>query len=109
MSNVANTLNERGNRYGAFGGHAEISQKLQRIMHGTSNWHKLSLDKREALQMIQHKVARILNGDPEYRDNWHDIQGYAKLAEDLCCIPPVPSPSAAMNLDEPGMAAPGSV
>lgn len=33
---------------------------------------------------IADKIARILNGDPEYRDNWHDIAGYAKLAEDRC-------------------------
>jgi hypothetical protein len=31
--------------------------------------------------MIQHKIARILNGDPTYTDNWHDIAGYATLVE----------------------------
>jgi len=31
--------------------------------------------------MILHKIARILNGDPEYSDNWHDIAGYATLIE----------------------------
>ena len=36
-------------------------------------------DQREALEMIQHKVARILNGDPTYTDNWIDIAGYATL------------------------------
>lgn len=32
--------------------------------------------------MIQHKIARILNGDPDYVDNWVDIAGYAKLVAD---------------------------
>jgi hypothetical protein len=34
---------------------------------------------KEALEMVQHKVARILNGDPGYIDNWVDICGYSQL------------------------------
>ena len=81
---VKSTLKERGKRYGRFTTHAKISQHLQDVMHDTPGWEKLTPDKREALQMIQHKVARILNGDPEYKDNWHDIAGYATLAEEAC-------------------------
>ena len=32
--------------------------------------------------MIFHKIGRIVNGDPNYADSWHDIAGYAKLVED---------------------------
>lgn len=81
---VADTLAERGARYGDFTDHAAISQDLQEVMQRTPGWCKLDAVKREALILVQHKVARILNGDPEYRDNWHDIGGYAKLAEDRC-------------------------
>ena len=31
--------------------------------------------------MIQHKIARILNGDLRYADSWHDIAGYATLVD----------------------------
>lgn len=34
---------------------------------------------REALEMNAHKTARILNGDPTYKDNWMDIEGYTHL------------------------------
>jgi len=81
---VDDTLEQRGERYGEFDNHAEISQDLQGIMRSTPGWATLSKPQKESLQMIQHKVARILNGDPDYKDNWHDIQGYAKLVEDLC-------------------------
>lgn len=81
---VEDTLNERGKRYGNFETHAEISQTLKYVLYGNSKFLALSSDKREALEMIMHKIARILNGDSNYKDNWHDIQGYAKLAEDLC-------------------------
>ena len=29
--------------------------------------------------MIFHKIGRIINGDPDYADSWHDIAGYAQL------------------------------
>ena len=78
------TLAQRGSRYGDFTSHAAISQDLQAVMAGTPGWQRCDPVKREALTIIVHKIARILNGDPEYTDNWHDIQGYAKLAEDRC-------------------------
>jgi hypothetical protein len=76
---IQEILTERGNRYGEFDEHARITQNLKSVMTDTPNWEKLSLDKKEALEMIQHKVGRILNGDPEYHDSWHDIEGYAHL------------------------------
>ncbi len=83
MNDIADTLSERGKRYGDFGGHALITQSLKDVMHVTDGWGELSPAQREALEMIQHKIGRILNGDPNYADSWHDIAGYAKLVEDL--------------------------
>lgn len=79
---VTDTLAERGARYGDFSDHAAIAQRLQDAMRGTEGWNRLDPVKRQALTVIADKIARILNGDPEYGDNWHDIQGYAKLAEE---------------------------
>ena len=39
-------------------------------------------DQVEALEMIAHKIGRIINGDHSYSDSWHDIAGYAKLVAD---------------------------
>ena len=82
------TLAERGKRYGDFTTHAMITQAIKAVMHATPNWSKLSPDKKEALDMNAHKIGRILNGDPEYADSWHDIAGYAKLAEERCKLRP---------------------
>jgi hypothetical protein len=81
MSEINETLQQRGTRYGDFGGHAKITQGLKRVMQESPNWGKLSDDKKEALEMVAHKIGRILNGDPEYHDSWHDIIGYTKLVE----------------------------
>lgn len=84
VSKVSETLKERGARYGDFTDHAKIAQDIQNAMRATDGWDNLDAGKKQALTVIADKIARILNGDPEYRDNWHDIQGYAKLAEDRC-------------------------
>lgn len=92
---INSTLSERGDRYGDFTGHAAIAQRLMDSMRGSVSikmngdrqnfvFETLSPVHRQALTVIADKIARILNGDPNYRDNWHDIQGYAKLAEDRC-------------------------
>lgn len=82
MTDVSHTLAERGARYGAFTDHAGICQALKRVMKGTDGWGRLNDAQMQALETIADKIARILNGDPNYGDNWHDIQGYAKLVED---------------------------
>lgn len=80
--NIEETLKERGDRYGSFAHHAEISQKLQDTMRAETGWSRLAADQKQALTIIADKIARMLNGDPNYRDNWHDIVGYAKLVDD---------------------------
>lgn len=82
MSDVAATLAERGSRYGSFDEHARITQAIKSAMADSPNWRHLAPDQREALEMVAHKVGRILNGDPCYHDNWHDIIGYVKLVAD---------------------------
>lgn len=79
---VEETLAQRGSRYGDFSMHAEIAQNLQDDMRSAKGWGVLSPVQKQALTVIADKIARILSGDPNYDDNWHDIQGYAKLVED---------------------------
>ena len=81
MGNVDKTLDGRGNEHGKFESHAAISQRLKGVMHKTIGFMDLPYDMQEALDMIQHKIARVLNGNPEHIDSWHDIQGYARLVE----------------------------
>jgi hypothetical protein len=75
-------LTERGNRYGSFLKHAIITQRLKAVMADTPNWLLLEDDMVEALEMIAHKIGRILNGDPSYVDSWVDVVGYAQLVVD---------------------------
>lgn len=112
---IETTLAERGNRYGDFTDHAQIAQDLQECMRDSGGWHALNKVQAQALTVIADKIARILSGDPNYADNWHDIQGYAKLVEDRLpkdsgrhpMTPNVIEPASQMQDDSPRMAAIG--
>lgn len=85
MSDITQTLTERGQRYGKFKDHAAIAQELKRALYrhmDTVSKVEPDADQLEALEMICHKLARIVNGDPDYADSWVDIAGYAQLVAD---------------------------
>ncbi len=84
MTDISEILEERGSRYGEFTDHARVTVAIKTIIAGRLAERNLSLspDKSEALDMIAHKVGRIVNGDPDYADSWRDIAGYATLVAD---------------------------
>jgi len=79
MTEIDKILADRGNRYGHFPDHAAISQDLKMVMRAAPNWRLLTDAQKEALEMIAHKIGRMLNGDVTYIDNPVDIVGYATL------------------------------
>ena len=76
---LATVLSERGSRYGTLMSNATISQGLKEIIHSSSNWEAMPPDMREALDMIVHKISRIVEGAFNYDDSWIDISGYSTL------------------------------
>lgn len=80
-TDINKTLDERGKRYGKFIGHAEVAQGLKEFIQVElfKREKTLAPDQQEALDMICHKIARIVNGDADYDDSWIDIAGYATL------------------------------
>lgn len=91
MADVNETLAERGSRYGDFATHAKITQGLKDVMIASPKWKSLTASMKEALDMVMHKVGRILNGDPTYADSWHDIAGYSTLVEQELAEAPAPT------------------
>ena len=77
--NIEDTLQERGERYGDFAFHAQIADNIICAMISPDGWDSLTCMQQQALRVIADKIARILNGDPDYIDNWHDIAGYSTL------------------------------
>lgn len=77
-------LNEREKTHGSFDANAQVMQELKQVVRGTSGWARLKDTQREALDMICHKIGRILCGNPDFKDHWTDLSGYAKLIEERC-------------------------
>ena len=84
MTDTTEILKERGKRYGRFDGHANVTQRLKGVIAGELHIRRKELanDQQEALDMICHKIGRIINGDANYEDSWRDIAGYAQLVAD---------------------------
>ena len=78
---INETLEQRGSRYGKFKDVATTTYALQEILREAASHEHMTDDQVIALDMICNKMARIVNGDPNYIDNWHDISGYATLVE----------------------------
>jgi hypothetical protein len=78
---IQKTLKQRQKTHGDFATHAAISQELKAVLW-KHDFQGLAPNQCEALEMICHKIARILNGNPDTHDHWHDIAGYATLVAD---------------------------
>jgi hypothetical protein len=81
---VNSILNVRAENYGKFKDGAALMQSIKRAMseHAARHGKTFADDQWEALEMIVHKMARIVNGNPDVVDHWVDIAGYATLIAD---------------------------
>ena len=73
-NDIDSVLKERGEQYGDFKDHAILSQALKNATRLNAPDYM-----RESMDMICHKQARIVNGNPAHIDSWRDIAGYAML------------------------------
>ena len=83
-TDVDETLNTRAQDYGKFKDGAALMQGIKRLLadHARAHDKLFADDQWEAIEMIVHKMARIVNGNPDKVDSWVDIAGYATLVSD---------------------------
>lgn len=76
-------LAERGKTHGHYNVHARVTQRLKEVVRKEliQQAKVLDMTEQEALDMIFHKIGRIVAGDAKFGDHWADIAGYAKLNE----------------------------
>lgn len=78
-------LGERGKTHGDYTRHAAVTQDLKRCIHfwlnkrGEDGQPDLSDEAKETLDMIAHKIGRVIAGQWDHPDHWRDISGYASL------------------------------
>lgn len=76
------TLSERQASYGCFEDVAFVTENIINVLK-KCNYDSMPHTHKMSMYMIASKMARLVNGDFNHLDSWHDIQGYAKLIEDL--------------------------
>ncbi len=82
METLKDTLATRVKTHGPFDMYADCAQALKKAFKSHKHVNiKLTDVQQEALDMIFGKIARIATGDPNCKDHWHDIAGYASLAK----------------------------
>jgi hypothetical protein len=81
---IEETLNARHDKYGFFVDLCRTTYAIREVVNAEleSRNKVLDPDQMYALDMILVKIGRIINGDPNYDDNWRDISGYATLVAD---------------------------
>jgi hypothetical protein len=80
----------RDHQHGGMAAVGTVAQDIKAAMRSSKNWPALSPGHREALDMVAHKIARILSGaDPHDREHWEDLVGYpiAALRQPVETIP----------------------
>jgi hypothetical protein len=80
-SATAKLIAAREQTHGDFGQTAAVAQAIKTAFGDRAA--RLPPVQREALEQIAVKIARILCGDPNHVDHWHDIAGYARLGAPL--------------------------
>jgi hypothetical protein len=77
---ITKILNERQATHGDYLSKCIFIQTIKESMRNeNNNWVRLDPDMQESLDMMVHKISRILYGDPYHTDNWVDIAGYIML------------------------------
>ena len=77
---IKETLSQRQEQYGSFEDVAMFTEQMVDVMR-KGYYEKLAYNQKMALYMICSKMARIVNGNPNHKDSWHDIAGYATLID----------------------------
>lgn len=80
--NIVETLIARDSTHGDFPRRAEVEQALIEIIERSDMWPSFEPFQRSAARMIAVKLSRLLSGNPDHIDSWHDIAGYAQLVAD---------------------------
>ena len=85
QSAIEATPAERQAQYGCFEDVAFVTENIMATLSKvrSNGLTDLPHTHRMALYMIASKMARIVNGDFNSIDGWHDISGYATLVERL--------------------------
>lgn len=78
---VVATIKARHSTHGDFSEQSKFCMQLCELFISHPGWPLLDPEHKHALLMICVKMSRLMSGNPNVADHWHDIAGYAALVE----------------------------
>ena len=79
--NVIETIKARHATHGNYADQSRLFVSLTEVLLNDPGWQMLSDEQKLAMMMFCVKMSRIMSGNPNVADHWHDIAGYAALVE----------------------------
>lgn len=70
---------ERSTTHGDYMVNSAITWRIKDALHMGSRYNEMHPAMKETLDMVAHKMHRIVNGDPFFKDHWVDMTGYPHL------------------------------
>lgn len=86
QASIEDILADRGKTHGDYADHARITRRLkdtviiELVRRKQRGQPRLTDTQLESIDMIMHKVGRIIAGESGFQDHWLDIAGYANIA-----------------------------
>ena len=80
-------IKERTGQHGSYSSNAKVTLGIIEALQRGEGYYKLSPEQEYGLMMIANKMCRIVSGNPDFKDHYEDIIGYAKLAGGLIEVP----------------------
>lgn len=99
MTSPYELINARETTHGDFRDNGRVMQGIKDLLRSGPSWVHMTPFEREGVDMIAHKLGRIVCGDPSWLDHWDDIAGYATRVATILRERPEP---ASEPLGEPG-------
>lgn len=72
-------IKTRQGTHGEYADSARVMQAIKRAVREGAGYDDLPDIMKESLDMLAHKMGRIVTGNPSFHDHWVDISGYATL------------------------------
>lgn len=77
--NLDDLLRDKIQTNGNFNDVSELAQGFKFALRRGKNWERLTPAAKEALELIQSRIAMILTGDAISADHWNKLAMYARL------------------------------
>jgi len=93
--------NERHATHGSFAEVARLTSGFVDVAKTGTSYQRLNETQKMSLKEICHKLSRILAGDPNHKDHWDDVGGYAHLGSNACTVAEAPTLRKARKTKKP--------